>query len=258
MKDTVRLKKTIGYTLGTLAASTAMAQSVSVTNAPPPQWVSSAALGVTLTRGNSDTTTVSANAVTEKKWLKNDLTFGVDGLYGTQKLPGASSSSEVADQLHGYGQYNRSLTDQFYGYFRVDGLHDGIADIQYRLTLSPGAGYYFVKEKNTDVSVEVGPSWIDEKLGASTYLNYAALRVAQKIHQTISDRSRFWETLEWLPEVDNLNNYIINLEIGFEADITKNKKLSLRTTLDDTYNNVPAAGRLKNDLKLITGIAYKF
>jgi putative salt-induced outer membrane protein YdiY len=225
------------------------------TNAP--KWVSSAALGVTLTRGNSDTTTISVGGTTERKWGPNDLSLGADGLYGNQKVLGSGKSQETADLLHGFVQYNRSFTEKFYAYFRADGLHDGIADIQYRATWSPGAGYYFIKDTNTDISIEVGPSWIDEKLGHS-YLNYAALRVAQRLHQRLSDRARIWETLEWLPQVDHLDNYIANAEFGVEADLTKKKNLSLRWVLDDTYNNVPAAGRLKNDLKMITAIAYKF
>jgi putative salt-induced outer membrane protein len=234
-----------------------LAQSAAPGTNPPPRWQSSAALGLTLTRGNSDTTTLSIGAITQKKWDANDLSLGADGLYGTQKSAGAASTTETADLLHGFVQYNRLFSDRFYGYGRVDGLHDGLADIQYRLTLSPGAGYYFVKEKDTDVSIEIGPGWVDEKLG-HTYENYAVLRVAQKLHQTLSDRSRIWETLEWLPQVDNLNNYIANVECGIEADLTKKKNLSLRVTLDDTYNNMPALGRLKNDLKLITAVAYKF
>jgi hypothetical protein len=114
-----------------------------------------------------------------------------------------------------------------------------------------------IKEKNTDLSLEVGPSWIDEKLG-HIYENYAAFRVAEKFHQTISDRSRCWEMLEYLDRVDKLGDYIENLEIGIEADLTKKKNLSLRVTFDDLYNNEPAAGRLKNDIKLISAIAYKF
>lgn len=114
-----------------------------------------------------------------------------------------------------------------------------------------------MKEKNTEVGVEVGPSWIDEKLGTA-YKNYGALRLAERIRQTISDRARAWEMLEYLAQMDKLNNYIMNAEIGIEADLTKKKNLSLRVTLDDSYNNDPAAGRLKNDLKLITSIAYKF
>jgi putative salt-induced outer membrane protein YdiY len=58
--------------------------------------------------------------------------------------------------------------------------------------------------------------------------------------------------------VDKFNNYVINAEIGIEADLTKKKDLTLRAFLQDTYNNEPAAGREKNDARLVTAIAYKF
>jgi hypothetical protein len=48
------------------------------------------------------------------------------------------------------------------------------------------------------------------------------------------------------------------VEVGVEAALTKGNKLSLRTVIQDNYNNVPAAGRLRNDLKLIASLAYKF
>jgi putative salt-induced outer membrane protein YdiY len=136
-------------------------------------------------------------------------------------------------------------------------LHDAVADIRYRVTLSPGAGYYFIKNKTTDLSAEIGPGYVFEELGTND-LNFATLRVAEKFHHALTDRARIWESVEWLPQVDNFKNYIVNAEIGIEADITKDKRFSLRSYLQDTYNNVPAAGRLKNDLKLVTALAYKF
>ena len=36
------------------------------------------------------------------------------------------------------------------------------------------------------------------------------------------------------------------------------KHLSLLTYLQDTYHSEPSAGRLKNDLKLVAAIKYKF
>ena len=67
-----------------------------------------------------------------------------------------------------------------------------------------------------------------------------------------------FRSAEWLPQVDKFKNYIINAEIGIESDLRTDKKLSLRTYLQDTYNSVPATGRKKNDVKLVAAIAYKF
>jgi putative salt-induced outer membrane protein YdiY len=226
---------------------------------PPPQtprWESSAQAGVTLTRGNSETLLASLAAGTAKKWNNNELSFGVDGTYGTTTI-NRTNDTTTANSMHGFGQYNRLFSERAYGYFRVDGLHDDIAQIRYRLTVSPGGGYYFIKNKTTDLSGEVGPGFVAQRLGEKVH-DFCTLRLAEKFHHQISDRARVWETAEYLPDVEHFRNYIVNFEVGVEADLTKDKKFTLRAFLQDTYNNVPAKGRKNNDAKLVTALAYKF
>jgi hypothetical protein len=67
---------------------------------------------------------------------------------------------------------------------------------------------------------------------------------------------KIWESVEFLPQVDRFENYIINSEAGIDSSLTK--KLSIRTFAVDTFNHRPAPGRQKNDLKLITALAYRF
>ncbi len=224
---------------------------------PATNWQSSATLGVTLARGNSDTTLVSLTLASEKKWAHSDLQLGADDFYGESKNPGASSSTTTVDAEHGHAQYNLDFNDRFYGYGRLEAMHDGIADIQYRLTLAPGAGYYFIKNKKMDLSLEGGPGFIAEKLDDNSS-SYVTLRIAEKWHYQISPHAKAWESIEFLPQVDKFNNYIVNFEAGVEAGLNKSNRLALRTVLDDSYDNVPAPDRLKNDLKLIAGITYKF
>ena len=116
---------------------------------------------------------------------------------------------------------------------------------------------YFVKNKTVDLSGELGPGYIIQSLGGQES-DFATLRVGEKFHYALTDRARIWQTFEWLPQVDKFDNYIVNAEIGIEADITPDKKISLRSFLQDTYNSQPAAGLKKNDMKLVTALAYKF
>lgn len=243
----------------------AIAGSITVqaqTNAPvekkeKPKWRSSASLGLTLTRGNSETFLATAAASTDRKWAKNEMSLGADMTYGKTKDQTTGVTSRNADSYHGYAQYNRLFTERLYGFGRVEGLYDSIANIKYRATLSAGAGYYLIKTTNTDLSVELGPGYIFQKLGPDTS-NFATLRVGEKFHHALSDRARIWEMAEWLPKLEDFNNYIINAEIGLEASLTKDKKFTLRTYLQDTYNSVPAPGRKDNDMKWVTAIAYNF
>lgn len=246
------------FSLTTGVIST-QAQTVTNASVPKAKWQSMASAGLTLTRGNSDTLLATLAATTDRKTVQNEWRLGANLTYGRTKttVNGVSTTTTTAQSLDGYIQYNQLFTDRFYGYARVEGFHDEVADIKYRVTLSPGAGYYFIKNKTTDLSAEVGPGYEFERLGSAD-LTFATLRVGERFHHKLSDRARVWETAEWLPQVDRLSNYTINAEVGIEADLTKDKNFTLRCYLDDSYNNEPALGRLKNDAKLVTAIAYKF
>lgn len=213
-------------------------------------WESSAAAGLTLTKGNSDTLLLTVKLQTQRKMPDNEYSFDLDGTYG--KTSGVKS----AEALHGFAQWNHMVTERFYGYLRADGLHDGIANIHYRVTVGPGVGYYLIKDKETTLAVEAGVSEVFQKLGTNK-MTYTTLRLAERFeHKFTNYNARVWENVEILPQVDKFENYVANGEIGVEAVLSK--KMSLQTYLDDSYASEPATGRKKNDLKLVSAIAYKF
>jgi len=224
---------------------------------PKAVWKGSAALGLTVTSGNSENTLGTASAGTDRKTDDNELMLGADGAYGRSKAPGQTTTTTTANSVHGVTQYNQLFTDRFYGYGRVEGRHDEVANLSYRVSLGAGAGYYFIKNTNTDLCGEVGPGYVFQKQGDDT-TSYNSLRVGEKFHQALSEHARLWQTAEWSPQVDQFNNYVINGELGIEADLTKDKKLALRSYVTDSFNNEPAPGYKKNDLTWVTAIAYKF
>ena len=212
-------------------------------------WQISAALGLSVTKGNSDTLLFTANVQAGRKWAKNEVSLGADAAYGE------NNSAKNVERYHAFAQYNRLLTERLYTFGRADFLRDTIADLGYRVTLSPGFGYYFIKDEKSRLSGEAGPGFVFERQGNAND-NYVTLRLAERFEHKFTAHTRLWQAMEFLPQVDDFNNYIINAEIGLETDLTD--KMSLRTFLQDTYDNVPAPGRKKNDLKLVTAIAYKF
>lgn len=222
---------------------------VSAQEASTNKWEKSASLGATVTQGNSDTVLVVADVLGAKKWDANEVSLGASLAYGENE---SIKNNETA---RGFGQYNRLFNDRFYGYLRAEALHDSIADVEYRITLSPGAGYYFIKNDRMRLSGEVGPGFVAEKQGGRER-EYITLRLAEKFDYKLNDRARIWQSLEFLPQVDDFNNFIINAEVGVESALTK--KTSLRVFAQDTYDNEPAPGRKENDLKVVAAIALKF
>ena len=240
------------------------------TNAPPPsKWEKVAAVDLSLTRGNSSDFlgTFSLNA--KRKWAHDELLLGGAAGYG-ETHPKNKEETRNQDYLKGFGQWNHLFTERFYGGLRLEGLHDDIANVDYRLTVSPLAGYYLIKETNTFLATEVGPSWVHERLFVAGHTNvakgtfedddversYIALRFAERFEHKFGTGAKIWQTAELIPSVEHWADYIVNFEAGVSAPITKS--LDARLVVQDTYDNKPAPHRLKNDFKLGAGLAYRF
>jgi hypothetical protein len=224
---------------------------------PPKKWESVAAIGVTLTRGNSENFLANGTFNTARKWAHDEMLFGASGGYGetTVSINGTNETSKTEDYVKGFGQWNHLFTERFYGGLRLDALHDEIADVDFRFTLSPLVGYYFIKQTNVFLCGEVGPSFIYERQGGDEN-SYVGARVGQRFEYKFKGGARIWETLEWIPQVDDFENWILNFEAGISAPLSK--ALDLRLVVQDSYDNQPAPGRDENDFKLIAGIGVKF
>ena len=228
--------------LGLASAGATYAQSTNL-------WERSASAGLSLTKGNSDTLLFTADILAAKKWLNDEMSLGASASYGED------DGDKNNETVRGFAQWNHLFTERFFSYVRLDALHDAVADVEYRVTLSPGAGYYFIKNDRTKLSGEAGPGVVFEKQGREES-QYFTVRLAERLEHKFNDRAKLWQSLEFLPQIDDFDNFIINAEIGLEAALTK--KLSLRIVAQDTYDNDPAPGRDENDLKLVSAIALKF
>jgi len=212
-------------------------------------WQSTASLGLTATEGNSDSAMATGKFQTHRRTLLDDWNIGADAAYGE------ADKIKNAETLHGYSQYNYLFNERWYGYVRADALHDDIADVTYRFTFSPGAGYFFIKTLSTSLAGETGPAVLYEKLD-DEYHAYPVLRIAEIFQHKFDAHARVWQNVEFLPPVNSPGNFLVNAEIGVETPITKT--FSLQAYVDDYYANVPAPGHVNNDVKLVSALAIKF
>jgi len=218
------------------------------------KWESVATVGATLTRGNSKTFLATGALATKRTWTSDEALLGASAGYGDNTVNGTNNVTD--SYLKGFAQWNHFITPQFYGGLRVTGEHDDIASLTYRTTVSPLAGYYFIKQPNALFTAEIGPSYVCEKFYSEDVHNYIALRIGERGEYKFASGAKIWEALEWFPKIQDFNNYLVNAEAGVSAPISK--ALSVSLILQDTYKSVPAAGKQKNDLKLVAGLSYNF
>ena len=218
--------------------------------APKFPWQNAVSVGLTLTRGNSDTMLFTADYLAQRKTPTDEYKLGLSGAYANQ------DSKQTENDYKAFGQWNHLFTDRFFGYARVDGMRDLIADVDYRLTLGPGAGYYLLKATNTTLAVEAGTAFEAQRLDNQGDKTFDTVRFAERFEHKVNDHVRIWENVEILPQVDKFDNYVVNAEVGVETALAKS--FTLKTFLDDSYDNRPAPGKLKNNVRLVTALGYKF
>ena len=229
------------------------------------RWAATAGVGLTITRGNSDTLLSTLTFKAVRKTTNNEVLLGAAGTYGEattettrrngERLERHDETRKTAANISAYGQFNHLITDRFYSGGRVDYVHDDIADLKYRVTVSPLAGYYAIKNPKTKLSFELGPSGVFEKQGDEEN-QYAALRLGDRFEQRFTPKSRMWQSFDYIPQIDRFSNYLLVTEVGAEAALTD--RVLLRAVFQDSYDNEPAEGRKKNDMKIIASVVYKF
>ena len=228
--------------------------------APELPWKTTVAAGASVTRGNSETMSYNGSAISSFKQGNNELRMGVEGNYGESQVTQGSGTNLTKktntniNNARVFGEYRRLLTERNYVYGNAELLTDDIADIDYRLMVGPGVGRYFLKSDRQKLSGETGLTYIRTKQAGNPD-DTVALRMAERYDLKLSATATFWESLEYLPSVDDFSRHLINSEVGLEAAI--NSKVSLRVVFQDKYNSDPAPDKEKNDLALIAGLSCK-
>ena len=240
----------------TLLVSGSLAQAE---DAPAPKkgWETTAAAGLTLISGTKDSLLVTAGLETSRKWQKDELAFGISGGYGQDNNNDAKTNSPNTEFVQGFGQYNRLFTEKAYGGLRLDAASDGISELNYRVTISPLVGYYFIKNTNTTFAAEVGPSVVFEDYSGLDSDTYLGIRFSERFEHKLTASTKIWQSASYVPDVEDwMGHYVVTAEVGIDTAI--NKRWSLRVVLQDVYSSIVPAGIDHNELRLVAGTAYKF
>lgn len=219
-------------------------------------WNFGLATGLNFTSGNSKTTvlTLLGNASRETKediiQLSADYAYGEDRVRKEQGL-----DKKNKDDGRAAASYKYLLTDRFFVGAGANFLYDDIANIDYRVTGVPVVGYFLLKDDDFKLSVETGPGYTFERVG-DTERDYFSPKVGERFDWTISCTSKVYETVTALFDTSDSDNRIITAEAGAEAALWSN--ISLVFLIRDTNNNLPAPGKLKNDVATITALKVSF
>lgn len=249
----MKLAQLLVLTASASLAVTALAAADEAATSAIPPWKTSLAAGGTLTSGNSKTAKANASLLVEgAKEPLGSIRSGAELNYGDSTVDEQKTTD--LDNAKVFANAKKTLSPMSFAYGDLSYFHDTVAEVDYRVSAGPGGGAYLMKSATTALSVEAGPSYIWEKQGGIRD-DYLALRVAERLDQTLSPTSKCWESLEYEPKIDAFDKYLLSAEIGIEAAI--NTRLGLRLVFQDKYDSQPASGLKSNDVILIGGVSVK-
>lgn len=216
---------------------------------PKEEWRRSLSLGIGTAQGNSETLRIDGSASATKETELNYYFLKAAGRYGE------SDRDKDTENATGEAKYQRKLTERTYAATEANVFHDQIAEVSYRARGSLSLGRHLVWTDRTVLSLEAGPGYVAEKKGGETE-GFLAGRVAQHLEFLVTPSLQVWQTLEFIPSLEDSRVYFANAEAGLETVLVAN--LNLRFTLENRYDSNPAEGKKNNDLLTTTALSWSF
>jgi putative salt-induced outer membrane protein YdiY len=214
------------------------------------EWTSSFDLGASFTSGNSENLFVTASLTLDKEFGDhNEFFANITYAYGEDN--DATTTEEVLLTA----SWKKLFDPKNYTGLRLDGRHDDLADINYRLGLSALIGHYFVRGDDTQFSVEAGLGYTWEEQGGLN-TSFVNSYFGERYELWVTDYTRIFQSIAFFGPVDDFSDYRLIGELGLETYLSQD--LSFKVFLQDKFENAPAMLREQNDVKVVSGISYKF
>ncbi len=217
----------------------------------PSAWEKSVALGFSMTDGNSNTSLFNVAGKIARDYNGEIWRFEASSSYGRADSKDSDEKQTTQHDVKALAEYKYLFTDRAYAGLGAGYLLDRIAEVDYRATINPALGYFFLKDDQFKLSAEAGPSYLFEKVDEIED-DYLAPRVAERFEWAISETSGIFQSAEALFDAESSDNYIINSEAGIKAAISSD--LSLALLVKNTFDNEPAAGKERSDTAVLTSL----
>jgi putative salt-induced outer membrane protein len=222
--------------------------------AEEPVWQREFSLGYTKSSGNTEASQLSATLSADRKIEHvNEINLKADLFYSS------SNGQMDAQRWQGMGRYAFSFgeTKKWYNFYKFEADHDKFANVDYRLIPAAGVGYwlYDLPEMKVMAELAIGFEHTDYS-DRSKESNEAILIPRAFFEKTFFEDTKFSQDLSLYPALDDFSDYRLHSETALTTAL--NEKLSLRLSLIDDYNSSPASSAEKNDLRLISSLAYSF
>ena len=209
--------------------------------------------GLSLSRGNSETTNFTLGATATRTTEKDKASAFLNSLYSKGKTNGVNLTT--ANAIHAGLRFDFNLSDKIFAFAFTDFDRDRFQQLNLRNVLGGGLGYHVIKTDPTNFDLFAGASFNQEYFSTLDRKS-AELLVGESLDHKFSGAFSVKERLEFYPNVSDVGQYRIVFDTTAVTKMSKN--FSLELDASDRYISNPVNGLKGNDLLFTTGVRFAF
>ncbi len=217
----------------------------------PSRWNGNVEISYLQTGGNTESQTFAGEGKAERAFKRAQLTGEARGLYGGKE--GVTSEKSWSTSLkYGHNISNRSSV------FVLESVErNTLKGIDFRYVHQGGIGHYFIKTETDTLKGEVGAGYVKEdRVDPLKDVGYANARAFLGYVHAFTEQTRFEQTVEYLPNLSDSEDYIINEETAVIANLMG--QFALQTSFAVAFDHLPPPGFEKTDRVFKTALLYTF
>lgn len=182
--------------------------------APADETSISLMAGFALTSGNTENINLTGGGDVKLRRDMDKFRAALFANYARGIPAGSTESVPTAENFQGLLRYGRLLTEQFEIFVQVSGRRDYFQNLDLRLNVDPGLGYYFINQEKQHLNFELGydlqydmreQGAVDPAAGVYATDTRHQLRAAGHYDNSMSDNITIETDLEYLQGFEDVS-----------------------------------------------------
>ena len=217
-------------------------------------WSGSADAGLSLTRGNAETSTVNIGMNAARATTRDKISVYYMQLFARNSTAGTSVTT--ANAKRGGARYDVNLTGRSFAFGMGDLEADEFQRLDLRLVLGGGLGWHVYKTEKTAFDFFGGGAMNREYFSTGLSRTSGEVLLGEEVTDKLSDRTTLRERFVFMPNMTETGEYRLNFDTS--AIVGLSTRIGWHFTFSDRYLSNPVGGAKSNDVLLTTGIRVGF
>lgn len=217
---------------------------------PEVDWSGRAEFGLLLKTGNTDRLNISAQFRTTKETEADRLTLFLRGAYAEE------NDNKTTNELLGGVTYEYDVSKRAFVYAETQLEFDEFENLDLRLIVSGGVGYFFIDSDRQTFKGRVGLAYQNQQFDDGTNTHDALAQIGYDYRLYVREWFQFTSVLDLYANATETNDWRFEAENAIEVPISSTEAWKLRVGVRNEYDNEPQPGITSLDSTVYSSLVY--